>query len=70
MECPYCQRELVEGYIYGDRYLLKWLPANKKLFLGLACGSEKLPNVENSFRPKVRAYRCYECKKMIIDLEQ
>lgn len=68
MECPYCKKELIEGYIYGDRYSLKWLPADKKLFLGIAIGSEELPHVESSFRPKVRAFKCYECKKMIIEL--
>jgi hypothetical protein len=70
VECPYCQKELVEGYIYGDRYSLKWLPADKKLFLGFARGAEVLPHVENSFRLKVRAYKCYECRKMIINLEK
>jgi hypothetical protein len=46
------------------------MPADKKLFLGFALGAEVLPHVENSFRLKVRAYKCYECKKMIINLEE
>ncbi|WP_408626396.1 PF20097 family protein [Alkaliphilus metalliredigens] len=32
MNYPYCQKELIEGYIYGDRYSLKWLPADKFVF--------------------------------------
>ncbi|ABR47992.1 hypothetical protein Amet_1822 [Alkaliphilus metalliredigens QYMF] len=46
------------------------MPADKKLFLGVAIGSEVLPHVDNSLRPKVRAFKCYECQKIIMDLDQ
>lgn len=26
MEYPYCNEKMIKGYIYGDRYVLKWLP--------------------------------------------
>lgn len=43
MKCPYCQEEMIQGYIYGDRYPLKWLPATQKLILGIwAKGGVKL----------------------------
>lgn len=69
MKCPYCQKELIEGHIYGDMYSLKWLPSDKKLFFGVAIGSEVLPSVENSLRPKVRAHKYHEYQKLIVDLK-
>ncbi len=68
MKCPYCENKLTPGYIYGDRYALKWLPDNKKLTLGFAIGSETLPSSNHSLRPSVKTYKCNDCKKMIIDL--
>lgn len=66
-KCPFCENILVDGFIYGDRYALKWLPKNKKLFLGLfAVGGIKISDYEQG-RPGVRALNCSNCKKMVID---
>ena len=35
MKCPYCQEEMINGLIYGDRYSLKWMPEDKELILGI-----------------------------------
>jgi len=35
VKCPYCNEEMIIGNIYGDRYILKWLPEDEKLFLGI-----------------------------------
>ena len=35
MKCPYCNEEMIKGFLYGDRYALKWLPENKKLLFGI-----------------------------------
>lgn len=29
MICPYCNREMYKGVIYGDRYKLKWISQDK-----------------------------------------
>jgi len=69
MKCPYCSTEMTKGTIYGDRYALKWLPEDKKLFLGLwAKGGTKV-GVGGVFeRPQVESYMCRSCSKMIINL--
>ncbi|HAD81649.1 TPA: hypothetical protein DCG35_04105 [Candidatus Edwardsbacteria bacterium] len=60
---------MVRGYIYGDRYKLKWLPEEKSLLLGLwAIGSIKLGEFAGFGRPKVGANMCQACRKFIIDM--
>ena len=29
MNCPYCDKEMKLGLIYGDRYSLKWIPSEE-----------------------------------------
>ena len=41
MKCPYCSDEMINGYMYGDRYKLKWLPKEKNLFLGI-CAKDSI----------------------------
>jgi len=67
MKCPYCNGELEKGHIYGDRYALKWLSEEKKLFLGLFVKGGLTVSDQKSMRPKVLAYNCEKCKKMIVD---
>lgn len=69
MECPYCKNEMTEGYIYGQSYSLKWLPADKKLLAGLAIGGLKLKSSTFWGRQNVKAFRCENCNKLIIDVE-
>lgn len=67
MKCPYCNEDMIQGYIYGDRYALKW--SSQKLFLGLwVQNAIKLGNFDDHFsRPRVETYSCNPCKKMIIN---
>lgn len=67
MKCPYCNSELIKGYIYGDRYSLKWLEADKNLFLGVFAKGALTIGDQKSMRPKVTANKCTHCKKMIVD---
>lgn len=71
MECPYCKKEMIEGYIYGESLALKWLPADKE-FLGgtFAVGGIKLKS--NTFwgRQNVKAFNCLDCNKLIINLDK
>ena len=69
MQCPFCGEEMVRGYIYGDRYALKWLPEEKDLVLGLwAVGGIKLGEDSPAGRPRVKSNNCNTCSKIIIDL--
>lgn len=69
MKCPYCDREMAKGNIYGDRYKLKWLPEVKRLFMGIwAKAGIELGQRGGLFgRPKVEAFMCNACHKFIID---
>lgn len=74
MNCPYCGRELIAGFIYGGAYgvnhSLRWLPETKKPTLAtLELEAEILSINSFSSQPKVKCYKCNACKKMIIDLE-
>ena len=71
MNCPFCNEEMRNGYIYGDRYPLKWLPEKKNLVLGLwAMGGDTLGEGGFVDRPRVKANKCNACNKLIIDLNE
>jgi len=69
MRCPYCSEEMIDGYIYGDRCKLKWLPKEKELLLGIwAKGSIELGEGGGLERPRVNASMCQGCGKLIVDM--
>jgi DNA-directed RNA polymerase subunit RPC12/RpoP len=72
MKCPYCGKEMVSGKIYGDRYQMKWMPDDKKLFLGIWVRENFIP-IGTGFlgfkRPRAKAYVCLDCKKLIHDIQ-
>ena len=71
--CPYCNTELIEGDIYGDRYSLKWLPKHQSLLMGIwVKGGQVISKKSNLFmsRPKTKSYKCFSCNKIIIDLDE
>lgn len=71
MKCPYCDDEMTKGYIYGDRYSMKWLPAEKKLLFGiLAKGGIELGEFNWLERPKIETHMCHKCNKLIIDMNK
>ncbi|QZY53785.1 PF20097 family protein [Crassaminicella profunda] len=67
-KCPYCNNRLVSGFIYGSHYPLTWLPESKKLFLGMAMGGESIGTFKG--RPRVKGYRCEQCNKIIVNLNE
>ncbi len=74
MNCPYCGKELIVGYIYGGSYgvnhSLRWLPETMEPTLAnLELESETISTNRFSSQPKVKSYKCNSCRKMIIDLE-
>ncbi|MCI9138432.1 hypothetical protein D7X25_31600 [bacterium 1XD42-8] len=70
MKCPYCNQEMENGTIYGNRYKIKFIPRNKKLFAGI-WAIDAIPLGERSFIgraniPNVK--RCKWCEKYLIDV--
>lgn len=72
MKCPYCENEMTNGKIYGDRYLMKWVPDTERLVAGVFVPLEhiKIGRYNGLFkRISVDAAYCSKCNKMIIDLD-
>ena len=65
MNCPYCNNEMQLGYIDQTdfRFPLEWYPANREI--GLFKG--KKGNVRLTYSESVKAHRCENCKKILID---
>lgn len=72
MECPYCGKELTEGHIRTAGEVIKWLPAGKigmTTTLRWQVGKNELKLGKYNFATggDVAAYRCEDCKKIIIE---
>lgn len=49
MECPYCKNEMIKGYLYGERYALKWMSADKGLIAGTFVSRDSIKLESNTF---------------------
>ena len=71
MKCPYCNNEMDLGYIQC-RDGVTWTPKKQLVsalsFLGK--GGVSLTNGAHHNSETVYAYKCSECKKVIIDYSQ
>lgn len=71
MKCPYCKRNMVHGTLVGSRGDMTWYNSEEKTNyfsrIFTSCG-ETIARVEMT-SSQVKGYRCYECKKLIIDLK-
>lgn len=72
-KCPYCQEELIHGYIKTNREVITWSPDSKQkpMFTTLWHVYEneiKLGEYGFFKGGKVSAYRCSKCNKIIIDI--
>lgn len=71
MKCPYCNNEMELGYIQC-RDGVTWTPKKQLVsalsFLGK--GGVSLTNGAHHNSKTVYAYKCSECKKVIIDYSQ
>lgn len=70
MKCPYCLLEMQKGNIHGQKYSLSWLPEDEDppFFVFTQKG---IPLGERSIfqTPKVQAFYCPFCKKIMVDLK-
>ena len=69
MKCPYCGKEMEQGYFYSPTWDFCWTPKNEKVhsFRNRPKDYEVLllKGGWNSIRIKV--YRCIDCRKEVID---
>ena len=67
MICPYCDKEMKQGYVHSYKYDLRWYPNDpegKGIFA--ACKeSKKLSSVWS--HGEFTMHRCENCKKLIVD---
>lgn len=65
MNCPYCTKEMENGYIDQTdfRFPLEWYPAKRES----GFFASKKRNVRLTYGGNVKAYRCALCKKILID---
>lgn len=65
-ECPYCNSQLIRGFIYGGKLSFTWYSEDAGfLARNTVFGGETLKE-----DPKVWCHRCKECNKIIIDLNE
>lgn len=72
MQCPYCKKDMIKGHIQTRGEVIKWLPENKNSqFLAtrweVRKNEVKLGKYSYFTGGDVEAYRCEECKKIIIN---
>jgi len=61
---------MAKGYIYGDRYALKWQAEGKKLFARIwSKGGIRLKKNTIFGRPKTESFVCNTCEVITIDLK-
>ena len=68
MNCPYCNKEMKEGYIMQGRYAIKWRPIEEYSNIIKAVFSKdgiKLTSFMNN--TEARTFYCSDCRKFIID---
>jgi hypothetical protein len=70
MNCPYCKEEMIKGFVYGDRYALKWLPETKNLLMGIWAKDGLTVSKRGKYggRTRVEALMCQSCHKLMIDM--
>ncbi len=72
MKCPVCQNEMIEGGLFVDGVLVRWVPLdtyNKKGIGGLVyTGNKVLEGKTNHIINKTKipnAYYCENCNKVV-----
>ena len=67
MICPYCGKEMEKGYIDQTHltFPLEWYPAKRETVLNVIVSKKR--NVRLTYEGSVTAYRCADCRKILID---
>lgn len=68
LKCPYCNSDLIEGFIDSPKCSLRWHNKNAGFFEKYTVfGGEVLCNHNSDL---IKCYRCKNCNKLIIDLNE
>lgn len=68
MQCPYCETEMVRGYLHHEiAFRPTWLPEDEKLVLGFS--PVRGDPIGKFWSGKIFCHRCNECMKIVIDIE-
>lgn len=76
MKCPYCNQEMLSGYIPNGNQPVQWLPDGEKPSMLAFTTAEKGVTLVNKFAPlkangyKATAFYCKECKIVIAPTER
>ena len=65
MKCPYCDQEMIAGYIQSQRKV--YFTREKRRLL--PSGGDTVLTRHNLMLPIARAYQCGACRKVIVDYE-
>ena len=69
MKCPYCDKEMEQGEIRSQRTMYFISDSADSFYT--ASKEEKIKISSNNWTaPKVRAYACKDCKKIILDFRE
>lgn len=76
MKCPYCQKDMEQGYISNWSQPVQWIPEGEKPSLLSFAPAEKGVALINQFKPlkahgyKAEASYCSKCKIVIASTEE
>lgn len=70
MKCPYCNGEMFQGVIHGDRYSLKWIPKEKDKGAIFQWFSKGIKLSDGFSGQGIKSFYCNECSKIVIDVEK
>jgi len=66
MKCPYCDNEMIKGYVVSARRILFSIDDNECLF-DIKSKEDVVLSSHNWTGPTCIAYHCAECQKVVID---
>ena len=67
LKCPYCESDLIEGFIDAPRCVFRWINKDDGFLEFSIFGGETLCN---NTPPFLKCCRCKNCNKIIIDLNE
>lgn len=73
MVCPYCKKEMLNGYIPASKMALMWIPDNEKVpptIFNKTSGGVNLTKVPFWRIQKAKSYYCSDCKIVIVPLTE
>ena len=68
MKCPWCEKEMTEGFINSSRNVIFSEKPNEALFF--LNDKENIGLTQHNWtRPSAKAYHCESCKKVVVDYD-